>query len=262
MAVAALGEAFAAILGLAFGGPAAPVLIPALSPFTTRWMERAAAEWTRKSEVVADAALEASGLSDPEEFCDILYGDPELIALAQKIVWAASISGNSRKLQTLGAFLGGAVASRGDRLDETQLLVSALADIEASHAVVLDILTRPAPDDEKYSRKHAEDIEAARAKAANPSSFTIPPHRDGGEVMAYEPGAWLPEQIQEHLPMAPGFVFACLSVLTRHSLAATLATYEGGTRFKITDFGRALVEVMNQVTGRTERDPNPEPSDP
>src|SRR6266566_2805415 len=89
MAVAALGQVFAAILGLAFGGPAAPVLMAALGPFTTRWMERAAAEWTRKTEVVADAALVASGLSDPEE------------------------------LRTLGAFLGGAVASRGDRLDET-----------------------------------------------------------------------------------------------------------------------------------------------
>jgi hypothetical protein len=225
-------------------------------------MERAAAEWTRKSEVVADAALEASGLSDPKEFCDILYGDPELIALTQKIVWAASISGNSRKLRTLGAFLGGAVVSHGDRLDETQLLVSALADIEEPHTVVLDILTRPAPDDEKYGRKHAEDVEAAHAKAANPSSFRIPPHRDGGEVMAYEPGAWLPEQIQEQLPMAPGFVLACLSVLTRHNLATTLATYGGGARFKITDFGRAMVEVMNQATGRTERGPNPEPSDP
>src|SRR6266496_5272183 len=86
MAVAALGQVFAAILGLAFGGPAAPVLMAALGPFTTRWMERAAAEWTRKTEVVADAALVASGLSDPEEFCEILYGDPELIALAQKII--------------------------------------------------------------------------------------------------------------------------------------------------------------------------------
>jgi len=135
------------------------------------------------------------------------------------IIWAASISGNSRKLRTLGAFLGGAVASRGDRLDETQLLVSALADIEEAHTVVLDILTGPAPDDEKYGRKHDEDVEAARAKAANPHSFRIPPHRDAGEVMAYEPGAWLPEQIQEQLPMAPGFVLACLSVLTRHNLA-------------------------------------------
>lgn len=52
--------------------------------------------------------------------------------------------------------------------------------------------------------------------------------------------------------MAPGFVLACLSVLTRHNLATTLATYGGGQRFKITDFGRALVEVMQQATEHIE----------
>ena len=226
MAVAALGHVFAAILGGAFGGPVAPFLTAALDPLTTRWMELAAAEWTRKSQVIADAALEASGLSDPEEFLEILDDNPELIALSQKIMWAASISGNSHKLRTLGALLGGVVASRGDRLDETQLLVSALADIEEPHTVVLDILTQPAPDDQVYRRKHAKDVKAARAKAANPSSFRIPPHRDQSELMAYEPGAWLPEQIQKQLPMPPGFVFACLSVLTRHNpTPVTLGVY-------------------------------------
>jgi hypothetical protein len=244
MTVAALGKVLATVLGLAFGGPVGPYLAVALDPFANRWVQRAAEEWTRKSEIVAEAALDASGLDESEEFCERLFGEPDLIALAQKIIWAASISGNDRKLRTLGAFLGGAVAGRGQRLNETQLLISALADIEEPHAVVLDILNTPAPDDEKYGQKAAADVEAARAKAARPGKFTIPPHRDADELMTYEPGAWLPGQIQERLPMPPGFVLACLGVLTRHSLAEPLITYSGGQRFKITDFGRALVAVM------------------
>ena len=125
IAIASLGQVLAAIWGLAIGGPgiAGAVASAALGPIGEQMMERVAAEWTRKSDVVAESALETAGLG-PEEFCDILSGDPALIALAQKILWAASVSGNDRKLSALGALLGGAVASCGDRLDETQLLIT------------------------------------------------------------------------------------------------------------------------------------------
>jgi hypothetical protein len=248
-AVETLGQVFAAILGSA-GGHAAPLLTAALTPAATRLMERVAAEWTRKSGVVAEAALSASGLSDPEEFCEILSGEPDLIALAQKIASAAAESGNAHKLRALGALLGGAVARRGDRVDEAQLLAATLAAIDTPHIVVLDLLTKPAPDDEKYRAKTA--AEAARAREGRPGTFTIPPHRDAGEAMAgYESGAWLPEQIREQSPMEPEFALACLSVLSSHNLVTALGTYGGGARYKITDFGRALVKVMSQAAGPT-----------
>lgn len=246
VAVETLGLTFAAILGLA-AGPAAPLLTAALTPAATRLMEQVAAEWTRKGGIVAQAALSSSELNDPEEFCEILSGDPELIALVQKIVSAAAESGNGAKLRALGALLGGAVARRGDRVDETQLLTAALAAIETPHIVVLDLLMGPAPDDEKY-REKAASAEAARTREGRPGNFTIPPHRDSGEAMSgYEPSAWLPEQIQEESPMEPGFALACLSVLSGHNLIKVLGTYGGGSRYKITDFGRALIKVMRQV---------------
>jgi hypothetical protein len=208
-------------------------------------MELIFSEWGRKGNLVTAAALQASGLG-PDEFSGILAGDPALMGLAQRILWVASISGNDHKLRVLGGLLGGVVASRGDKLDETGLIVAALTDIDVPHTAVLEVLTRPAPDDEKYARKAAADAEAARAKEENPASFTIPPHRDPDELLAYEPGAWLPEQIEEQLPMPPGFVRACLSVLTRHDLARALVAYGGAQRFKITDFGRAMLEAMSQ----------------
>jgi hypothetical protein len=85
MAVNATGAGLAALLGcvmLPVGPVAAAVAGAALTPYATRMVERAAAEWRRKSELVAETALAASGLSD-EEFCDALSGNPELLALAQ-----------------------------------------------------------------------------------------------------------------------------------------------------------------------------------
>jgi hypothetical protein len=121
----------------------------ALAPYATLLVQRASAEWGRKREVVEDAALEAAAPIGPEEFCAILSEDRALMALAQTIAWAASVSGNDGKLRGRGALLGGEVARRGDRLEETQMLVAALADMEAPHAVVLDVLTRPSPDSDE-----------------------------------------------------------------------------------------------------------------
>jgi len=95
-------------------------------------MQDVAAEWTRKRNIVADAALTTSRINDSEQFFGVVVGDPRLIALMQQIAWAATISGYEPEFQALGAVLGDAVA-RSDRLDETELLGSALADIEKPH---------------------------------------------------------------------------------------------------------------------------------
>ncbi len=168
LAVAAIGQAFGAFMGLALGGRDLGLILAAgLASWGEKWMQDIAAEWTRKGNIVADAALTTSRINGAEQFFGVVIGDPRLIALMQQIAWAAAISGYEPKLQALGAFLGDAVA-RSDRLDETQLLVSALADIEKPHIAILEILTEAAPDDDKYAAKAAQQAEAARARAANP----------------------------------------------------------------------------------------------
>ena len=88
-------------VALPAGPAAAAVAGAALTPVTTRMVELAAAKWRRKSGLVAETAVAASGLGD-EELCARLAGNPDLLALAQKILWAASMSGNEHKLRTLG----------------------------------------------------------------------------------------------------------------------------------------------------------------
>jgi DNA-binding PadR family transcriptional regulator len=60
-------------------------------------------------------------------------------------------------------------------------------------------------------------------------------------------GAWLPEQVEAEVPMIPEFVYGVLSTMTRHGLARSIAVLDGGQRFRITDLGRALLEVMNSL---------------
>src|SRR5215472_4800878 len=100
MAAVAVGGTLAVTLGAATG-PLAPFTAAAILPLTTRMAELILGELSRKNGVVAAAALQASGL-DPDEFCDILAGDPAKMGLAQKILWAASTTGSEGHLRILG----------------------------------------------------------------------------------------------------------------------------------------------------------------
>ena len=215
MAVEAMGLSFAVILA-APAGPLAPLLAAAITPLTSRMIQKAADEWRRKSNMIADAALEVSGFGDAEEFCEALTDDPELIALAQKILIAASQTADDRRLRTFGALLGDAVRQRGDRLDETQLLATALGEIEAPHVVVLAVLAEPPPGASERGRHLG----------------------------------WNLQQVEAAVPMEANLVLACLNGLTRHGLADSPTGYGGATVYVITDFGRALLKVIGRLSSQ------------
>jgi hypothetical protein len=222
MTVAAAGSAFAAFLA-APTGPAAPFVAAAIVPLTTRMVQKAAAEWRRKSDVIANTAVQFSRLDDPGEFCEAVVGSPEMIALTQKILLAASLTGSDRKLQALGALLGTAVGRKGIRLDETNLMTDALADLEEPHVAVMDVIAAPAADPE-------------------------------GRI------GWLVEQVQAEVAMEPDLVLACLYALTRHGLAITEQNNYGAIpRFELTNFGRALADYMKRAA-RAASEPGGEPA--
>jgi hypothetical protein len=199
-------------------GPAAPFVAVAINPLTTRMAQKVDAELRRKSNVIAETAVRTSELDDPGEFCEALIGTPEMIALTQKILWAASVTGYERKLRALGALLGMAVKPGGNRLDETNLLADALADLEEPHVVVMNVIAAPAADPE-------------------------------GRV------GWLASQVQAEVAMEPDFVLAILNTLTRHGLAITEQNNYGAVpRFELTNFGRALADHMKRAAGEPGED--------
>jgi hypothetical protein len=223
LVVQAVGAVFATLLGLAVGGPLGALAGAGLTPYGIRWIQLATAEWNRKSQVIAENALDASGTEDPEEFFHILSEDPGLTALAHRILFAAYLSGNERKLRALGMLLGGAIARRGDRLDEATMLASVLGDIEEPQVVTLDILTGEPPD----ADEQREDAKQHGRVDSEPS--------------------WLGRQVESELPMNPELTLACLSDLVRYGLAERLGTYGGGSRYRITSFGRSLTAVLARV---------------
>jgi hypothetical protein len=242
LAIGSAGGALAVFFSLAIPDPSASLLVGgALAPYTTELVRHVAVEWRRKRVVVEDAAVAAAAVA-PEEFCEILSEHPALIALAQKIAWAASMSASEPKLRGLGALLGGAVAMRGDRLDETQLLAAALSDMEGPHALVLEVLTQPPPDSE----------ERRRWAAGTPAEAQLFPSRAQDQAVSLEARqvAWTPEQIAAELPIDAALVLPCLGVLTFHGLAESVPALDGTQRFFVNNLGRALAEVMKATAKR------------
>lgn len=215
MAVHAAGATLAAFLASIFG-PFAPLVAPAITPGTTFMAERIAGEWRRKTRVVTESALGASGLG-PGDLGEALTGDPDMIALTQKVLEAAAASGNGQKLRGLGELLGRAAANPGDRLDETQVLVAALADLVGPHLLVLEVLTQEPP--------------------------------------APQWAGWGATQVRERVSLDPEFVLACLSALTRHGLAApapgTGLTSDQEQGFAITRLGQAIAAAMGTSSNRS-----------
>jgi hypothetical protein len=143
IATEVVGAVLVALVALP-AGPAAPVVAGLITPPITRIVERAAAEWRRRTSVGAQAALSTSGITDPEAFCQALTGDPGMIALTQKILFAAAVTGNDRKLGALGAALGR--AAQDHDLDETNMLIDALAAVEEPHVIVMEIISSEPPE--------------------------------------------------------------------------------------------------------------------
>lgn len=215
IAVEAGGLIFAAFLGAPAGPFAAPFIAAGAIPFTRRLAEKVAAEWCRKTNIIGDSALQASMLDVPEHLAEALTGDPSMIALTQKILFAASVTGNERKLRAFGNLLGGAVRRHGDGQDETNVLINALADLEDLHVMIMDVISAAPPDE--------------------------------------RPG-WLATQVQAEVKTEPDLVLACLNMLIRHGLAETNNdTYGSVAQFYLTKLGRALAEVMRHAANEAGR---------
>jgi hypothetical protein len=206
-----VSAAFAAILALP-AGPAAPVVAALAAPLMARMAERVAAEWRRKTCVVAETALSTAGIADPEAFCDALTSDPGMIALVQKILFAAAVTGNDRKLHALGAVLGR--AAQGHRLDETNILIDALAALEEPHVIVMEVIASEAPEN--------------------------------------RPG-WLSQHVQAKVALKPDLVLAVLSTLTRYGLAGSDRNVYGSVdQYMLTRFGHLVLDLMRQAANAEE----------
>jgi hypothetical protein len=218
-ALEALVTGLVAVFGFLLGGPIGAFVGAAGSGYAVDFAKKVQAEWTRKSTIVVQAAIEVAG-QDPAIF-SALADNPRLTALGQRIAFAAYMSGSDKKLRALGRLLGGAIAARGDKLDEAELLASVFADIGDAEILALELIAGDPPNADDQRRNHQQ--------AGTP----------------FEGPFWSVEAVQERLPIEPGLAQACLSALARYGLAEALSAYGPRAPYRITAFGRDFLAVMN-----------------
>ncbi|GAA4727492.1 hypothetical protein GCM10023328_02150 [Modestobacter marinus] len=100
------------------------------------------AEWGRNGSVALSAAEAASGLTR-EELAESLRERPRLHPLLTRLLFAAGMNGHDAVLRAMGTAVGNAVVDPL-RVDECELILAALADLNAAHTQLLHLMTTQA----------------------------------------------------------------------------------------------------------------------
>jgi hypothetical protein len=135
------------LMGLAVGGPGGAVLgtmvgsagTVVLEPLLDKvWSEVHADVRRRASRVVE---LASSAAEEPVEvFAERMTATEQTRLLSGSVLSAATRTVYGAKIEALARVLAAGLADDCARIDEEQLFVAALADIEAPHVIVLDLL--------------------------------------------------------------------------------------------------------------------------
>jgi hypothetical protein len=166
------------------------------------------AEWRRLRSTALRAAEEASGLSR-EDLAEQIAQDPRLVPLLTRLLYAAGQNGHDPTLRAMGAALGDAVRDR-DRVDECDVILTALADLNAAHVLVLRRLAEEPPQ----------------------------PSSDG-------PGSWGPQSLLDNVTLPASIVPLCSAALISRGLVVS-PSGGYGTSFHVTDLGRTVLAVLDQ----------------
>jgi hypothetical protein len=150
----ALAAGVGALVGLPFG-PAGlvggAVAGPLLEPVAIEILQRVGRAGRRRGGEALAVACEVTELS-PEELLARISDDEKLQILAGMAISAAARTAWEDKVLTIGRSLAsGLLASDDAEVDTEQLIMSAIADMEAPHVALLDLLVAwrpPISDDE------------------------------------------------------------------------------------------------------------------
>jgi hypothetical protein len=183
-----------------------PIVGPAAGVFTRRSMVKIREEHERRVSLALRAAERIAGLTR-EELGDAIGEDPELVPLVTRILYAAGMNGYDRTLEAMGRALGDAVRDR-DRIDEVDLILTALADLTAAHVSVLQALAR-------FSTENAD----------------APHHL----------------YVREESVLSSRVVELCLAGLVSRGLVDGTTGLDAVTEYEISELGRTLLAVLAEL---------------
>lgn len=218
IAVHAVAAAVGTGVGTLLGGPAGAMAGAALEPVLALALHRATgeiAEWRQASAAaVLDGAARRLGQS-PDRLVDSAAHWPESAQLLAETLTAAARTLNEQKIRALSRALANGLRDDEARPDEEQLVVSALAEVEAPH---IKVLTHLGPE-----------RTSTRTQATGLRSRTAPI------------GGHRPSSLSEQCHLSAASVRAVLSVLQR----AGMAVEDDGSETVRID--RLIMELQSEV---------------
>lgn len=191
-------------------GEMIPGIGPIAAPFVKWFSKNIRAEWARNNSKALRAAERVSGLSR-EELADRISDNPRLIPLTIRVLHAAGMTGQDTILNALGASLGYAVR-KPEKIDETELLLTGMAELRKHHVDILRIMTGRLP------------------------------HPKVADEFIY----WGTEPLADKSGYSPDIVTICLSGLLRSGLIRQVDDAYG-VCYDITELGRTALEVIDEL---------------
>ncbi|WP_125812361.1 hypothetical protein [Actinoplanes sp. ATCC 53533] len=186
------------------------------------------ADRRRSATDMMEHAVAYAGVN-PERFMDALAADPKHRHLLRRAIHAAGDSVSGEKIRTLAAALAaGAIATDDAVVDESMLVIDAVAQLEAVHLRVLALLATE-PDDPAVD--HYQNI---------------------------RPWPWTPQQIHNGVPQLSAVLPAILAKLQALGITKDfpngLIDYEEGRR-QLTGFGELCLVYLQTLAGE-QHDPD------
>ena len=135
-----VGAVLGGLVGMSVGGPPGAVVGAAVAPWASAWVARSLEEFQARGATLGEAAAAAARLEQDEVVKKALE-DPGLDPLVREILDAAARSDQIAALRVLGAILGDRTANGAPKIDEDVLITRAIAELQAPHIAVMDLLS-------------------------------------------------------------------------------------------------------------------------
>lgn len=196
----AVAGAVGGVLGTAVGGPVGAafgaVAAVALEPLVEGVWAEIQAEGRRRALAVVEQAAETAQVSSVE-FVERMNAGEHTRLLSASAMSAATRTVYGPKIRALGRVLAAGLENDCARIDDEQLLMAALADMEAPHAILLELLVKYRPQQGLGQPVRAEPSEPDRI------------------------GHWTTDRIAHVRPALKPVLPGLLGTLQRHGLAET-----------------------------------------
>lgn len=221
-------------------GSLLPVGGNAAEGFVTRLTQAAIDERRRSASVAIRAAERATGMSR-EDIGLTLEQNPQLIPLAQRVLFQAGMTNQDEVLEALGAMLG-ALCLSPDDTDEIELLIAGIGDLRRVHLQALRVLEGPARcwvrrgDTKSFEDTYNAALSGQTTSASSP---------DPDEMVLTESAAWNTGAVASCAGLSLPMAELAVAGLQRSGFVSAVDVI-GGPGFVISSSGRTVLDVLRR----------------